>query len=206
MLKKIVLSLTESNKKFVIYYIILLIVSILLFNFFDKKIAILIKENNNSIKDIFNYITYFGKGELYLVPPLIIYFIYKNKNKNRATASLILFNAVLFSGIFVNLLKVIFARYRPRMLDSGEYGFSWFDFGHSVASFPSGHSATALSAFVVFALIIPKFRNLFIFVGIIIALSRIVVGAHYLSDVIVGGIIGASFALTIYNMQKKSIV
>ncbi len=92
------------------------------------------------------------------------------------------------------------------MLDTGEYGFSWFDFGYSVASFPSGHSVTALSAYVVFALIFPKFRILFIFAGIIIALSRIVVGAHYLSDVIVGGILGTCFALTFYNMQKKNLV
>lgn len=58
-------------------------------------------------------------------------------------------------------------------------------------SFPSGHSITAFAMAVCLGLAYPGLLAGLFFCAISIALSRVVLGMHYLSDVIVGSTIGA---------------
>ena len=85
------------------------------------------------------------------------------------------------------------------------------------SSFPSGHTASAAMFFPIMflPLYIEKFNNkkgialciIFPTVAtLIVALSRIVVGAHYMSDVLVGGtmtLVSSIFALKITNLIFK---
>jgi undecaprenyl-diphosphatase len=57
-------------------------------------------------------------------------------------------------------------------------------------SFPSGHSMTAFSMYGTFATLLPGSGWFFFPSALLIALSRVFVGAHYPSDVIVGGLLG----------------
>jgi undecaprenyl-diphosphatase len=59
-------------------------------------------------------------------------------------------------------------------------------------SFPSGHSITAFAFAVPFSLFYPSLAAGFLFCAVSIALSRVVMGMHFLSDVIAGSVIGAS--------------
>ncbi len=58
-------------------------------------------------------------------------------------------------------------------------------------SFPSGHSITAFAVAVPLGLFYPSVRTPLLFCASSVAISRIVLGMHFLSDVIAGSLIGA---------------
>lgn len=59
-------------------------------------------------------------------------------------------------------------------------------------SFPSGHTLHAVMATIVIGAAMPELLVIMVPFTVIIALSRMVLGLHYPSDVIVGALIGAS--------------
>ncbi|MGH9789947.1 MAG: phosphatase PAP2 family protein [Candidatus Acidiferrales bacterium] len=59
-------------------------------------------------------------------------------------------------------------------------------------SFPSGHSITAFACAIPLALFYPVFAAWLVFCAVSIAASRVVLGLHLLSDVVVGCILGAA--------------
>jgi undecaprenyl-diphosphatase len=61
-------------------------------------------------------------------------------------------------------------------------------------SFPSGHSITAFAFAVSYGLFYPVFMPAFLFCAFSVALSRIVLGMHFLSDVVVGSLMGTLLA------------
>ncbi len=58
-------------------------------------------------------------------------------------------------------------------------------------SFPSGHTMTAFAVTVAFSQFYPSFEFGLIFCALCIAVSRILLGMHFLSDVVVGATLGA---------------
>lgn len=66
--------------------------------------------------------------------------------------------------------------------------------GECCNSFPSGHSAAAISMFTIFAYQWEKMKGywgiLAALFGILLAYTRIYIGVHFLGDVLVGGLIG----------------
>lgn len=64
-------------------------------------------------------------------------------------------------------------------------------------SFPSGHTLHAVMATIVFGYIQPILLIIMLPFTLLVALSRMVLGLHYPSDVIVGALIGSSVASVI---------
>lgn len=63
------------------------------------------------------------------------------------------------------------------------------------SSFPSAHSAIAFAVATVVAVDSTAWGILFVFMAALVAWSRVKVGVHYVSDIIVGAILGSVFAL-----------
>ena len=74
--------------------------------------------------------------------------------------ALFAFWAIALSGILVNILKLIFARARPKLIEtSGPYDFfSRWGTGYDFTSFPSGHATTMGALAAILALWFPKLR------------------------------------------------
>ncbi len=68
------------------------------------------------------------------------------------------------------------------------------------ASFPSGHATLAFSFAVLLAILIPTFAVIFFLLAAWIALARVMVGVHFVSDVIVGALIGAVGTFATYAL------
>jgi lipid A 4'-phosphatase len=101
-----------------------------------------------------------------------------------------LFAAVAASGLVVDLLKLLFGRTRPKLLfASGQYDFTWLALRSDHWSFPSGHAATIVALMTALWLIWPRHLLFYILAGAIIVAARVVVDAHYLSDVVAGGLV-----------------
>jgi undecaprenyl-diphosphatase len=62
-------------------------------------------------------------------------------------------------------------------------------------SFPSGHSITAFAIATTIGLFYPQLQGCLLVIAFLIAGSRIILGMHFLSDVLAGSVIGAMLGL-----------
>lgn len=67
-------------------------------------------------------------------------------------------------------------------------------------SFPSGHTITAFAVAVGLGAFYPLSLGFLLFCAVSIACSRILLGMHFLSDVVVGAVIGTGLALSSYSL------
>jgi membrane-associated phospholipid phosphatase len=103
-------------------------------------------------------------------------------------------NAV--AGLLSLVLKAVFGRARPRFFDLvGPFHFDTFVFNASYASFPSGHSITAFGTAMALSYFLPRWRWPLLGLALTIGVSRVIVGAHYPSDVVAGAAIGIGTAI-----------
>lgn len=92
-------------------------------------------------------------------------------------------------------LQVMVGRSRPELFFAhGVYVFRPFDFGADYSSFPSAHAAVAAAMATTLSLFLPDYRITFFPIAIMVALSRIAAGHHYLSDTIAGILLGIAVA------------
>ena len=95
--------------------------------------------------------------------------------------------SVAVSGLISNIIKRAIGRPRPELFsDQGLFSFNPFMHNSDFESFPSGHATTDGAFWTALALLFPPLRWPFLSVGLYLAFTRVFVGAHYPSDVLVG--------------------
>jgi undecaprenyl-diphosphatase len=67
-------------------------------------------------------------------------------------------------------------------------------------SFPSGHSITAFAVAISIGMFYPELQAYLLVAAFLIASSRIILGMHFLSDVIAGSSIGIALGITSYHL------
>lgn len=110
------------------------------------------------------------------------------------TALYTVFHIALTAGVGVlvyKLLKERMVRERP-FVTHGEISCGAAPLDEY--SFPSGHTLHAVSFTVMFGIVEPLLIPVMVPFAVLVALSRIVLGLHYPSDVLVGAAIGATLA------------
>jgi len=95
--------------------------------------------------------------------------------------------AVTTAAALVTLSKDLFDRARPPVADPG---LDPVGIVPDSASFPSGHAATAFAAAVAVALVYPRLGRPLLALAVVIAVSRVYLGVHYVLDVAVGTLLG----------------
>jgi undecaprenyl-diphosphatase len=106
-----------------------------------------------------------------------------------------LFVAIGLPGLVGTILKRCIGRVRPS--SEGPFAYEPFSWHSAYASMPSGHTITAFAALVAIGLISPRLRPVLWVYALTIAASRIIVSAHYPSDVIAGAAFGSLGALLV---------
>ncbi|HVV26842.1 MAG TPA: phosphatase PAP2 family protein [Rhizomicrobium sp.] len=100
-------------------------------------------------------------------------------------ASLTMGSAVL------HVIKLVLGRRRPRDdMEMGLYGFMPLAFNPDYNSFPSGHALTICCVAVIFTCVWPLWWPVWFAVAAILAVTRALLTAHFLSDVLIGAGIG----------------
>jgi membrane-associated phospholipid phosphatase len=106
-----------------------------------------------------------------------------------------LFVAIGAPSLFDTIIKRMIGRARPLVTGVADpYVFSPFKWTAEYASLPSGHATTAFAVAVAFGTLWPRWRTVLWVYALLIAVSRVVLTAHYPSDVLAAagvGIVGA---------------
>ncbi len=117
----------------------------------------------------------------------------------------ILLGSAVLAGLIAELLKLVIGRERP--IDGASYqGYVFKPFLSALAGnggnlgIPSSHTAVAFGAAAALARLHAPIRALVYIVAIGCALSRMVVGAHWLSDVYLGAVLGVATGAVVHPM------
>ena len=109
-----------------------------------------------------------------------------------------LFTAIAVPSLFVTIIKRLIGRARPMVGGSLDpFLYSAFVWRADYAGMPSGHATTAFAALVAFGTLWPRSRTLWLVYALLIAVSRVVVTAHYPSDVLAGALVGIAGAVMV---------
>lgn len=165
--------------------------------FFYKLIT---SSMNNTLTTIFKIITFFGSTVFMIIFALVlfIYFILKKKN----IISYLTSSCLIISTILNNVIKIIIRRSRPDVIKLvTETSFSY----------PSGHTMASVSIYgiIIYLLLNSNINKTVKYISsvglslliLLIGISRIYLGAHYMSD-----IIGAMLVSTIWLFIFTSII
>lgn len=201
----------QKSKKWLIavlsgvFIILTILVKLDLLNSFDNFFYNIIASNINDFSiSFYKIITFLGSTEFIIslcVFFLILFIILKKKN-----IGLIITGVLIISTIVNNLIKIIIMRDRPDVLSLvTEHSYS----------FPSGHTMAAVSMYGILLYLVLK-SNIHKYlkitlsivlsvIPILVALSRVYLGAHFMSDVIGAFLMSIILLLLeIFYIEKKS--
>jgi membrane-associated phospholipid phosphatase len=161
------------------------------------------------VSSFFDSITDYGKsgyvlwplGLLFLVlcalPPIL------PRVQQRVLAAMMvrvgfLFTAVAMPSLFDTIIKRMIGRARPFTTGHPDpFVFRPLIWQNDYAGLPSGHATTAFAILVTFSTIWPRARPYLLIYALLIAVSRVVLTAHYPTDVAAGALVGIVGALLV---------
>ena len=115
------------------------------------------------------------------------------------------FLAIALSGILVNILKIMVGRGRPRTVEEeGWFAFQPFIIDSDFASLPSGHANTVFVLATLLVLAWPRWRVLIWSIAAWLAFTRVLIGAHFLADVIAGAALGIASTLWLRHWLDRT--
>jgi len=122
----------------------------------------------------------------------------------QTTAGLV---AVLAAASLANLAQVAIGRLRPNQADT-HLAFTQplaALSGRQHVSFPSGEAATAVALACVLTRLFPRWKAAWYVLGTLGAVARLVNGAHYVSDVAAGALLGSLLAGLTWPVAERRL-
>jgi len=189
-------------KKRGIYVLVVVLVLAIISFVFDSEIVKAV----SSVQT--DFLTDFFMGLTFVSSVIIIFFVLTalflwTKNKRRWI--LPLWFTLVLSVVVSFILKFTIQRQRPfqlgivSILDVLEKAnFSTWNF-----SFPSFQSMFVFCSIPILAKEFPKLRYFWIIFATLVAFSRVYFGLHFLSDVLVGGLVGYLLGVLVVKLEEK---
>ncbi len=168
--------------------------------------------NGVFLKEFFSEITELGNSSWYFSITIIGFVIFYINNKlqiiktksakNLSNFFISSFVYILTVGIITQIIKHVVGRPRPNHTDFEDvFNFKYFTMESNFHSFPSGHSSTIFVVCFILVSVVPKLRYFFYFFASVVAFSRIIVGAHFFTDIVGGAIL----ALILFKVLNKLV-
>lgn len=116
------------------------------------------------------------------------------------TAALAATVAAAIAGGLTTLIKQATDRPRPPLADPAIDPLVSLP---SSTSFPSGHAATAFATATAVAVLYPRLKWPLLAVAALVALSRVYLGVHFWTDILVGSLLGAAIGLATARLVQS---
>ena len=184
--------------------------------YIDRPVALYFHGVSPQVAEVFRVITRLGVSTYYLIGTaalaltcwLIGRFIesrWAARLGATAIVPLFLFLSIVVSGLVTDLLKVVFGRARPKLLFANEtFGFDWWGTKADFWSFPSGHATTVVAIAAALYCLWPRFLPLYVGFAVLVSLSRAVIGAHYVSDVIAASFVAIAATASLRRVFERA--
>ena len=113
---------------------------------------------------------------------------------------------LLIVGVITQIGKHLVGRARPNYTNFEDtFNFNFFTVESSFHSFPSGHSSTIFMVCFILISTFPKLKYFFYLLASIVALSRVVVGAHFFTDIVAGALLALITFKVLNNIIEKKL-
>jgi len=117
----------------------------------------------------------------------------------------LLFSSFLLATVISFIIKLIIKRQRPEVEKFIEIGIGKIFFKIPDYSMPSTHSSAAFSVLPLLDSDFKGTRFFWIAFSVVVAISRIYLNQHYLSDVVLGSVLGYFIGYEIIKLEKKHV-
>src|SRR4030043_1372796 len=158
--------------------------------------------NRDSQNRLFDVIMPFITNNVFLLTiPFIAWLCYKDRKK--ACLALILGLASFALADWIShFLKHVFERPRPCNILEGVHLLAGCSRSYSM---PSSHAANSFAFVAPFVILYKNnIRYVFLLIAFLVSVSRIYIGVHYPSDIIVGALCGAGVALSLVALYNRA--
>jgi len=185
---------------------------IVVLHLLDHPLTLWGKGLSPEVRSFFRWMTRWGESDWILIPSLaglvlawLLSLVTRDRLRRFAQQVLVvtsfIFLGVGVPSIVATLLKRILGRARPQEWTAeAPLSFNPLNWDrYSFQSFPSGHSTTAFSLALTIAFLWPKSFWPMLGFATVVALSRVAIGQHYITDITAGAVLGTLGAFAVRN-------
>ena len=178
-----------------------LAVFLLLYHTIDRSVASWCRSLSPELRRPFEIVGQLGNSLPYLlVLPLLWGFFRLKRMDFGAQACWFTFAVMCASGVWTNMLKPLVGRLRPMWLHrEGRFGFEPLTLDPMKMSFPSGHAAVAVAVALGTSFFFPRLRIPLCLLALLVCASRVLSGAHYPGDIVLGAWFGFFIATSCHR-------
>ena len=180
------------------------------FHFDDSVRDFMMQHQNPAVRNFMRYVSLLGDWPLHAAVGLALLGLAWRRGSEEWTQ---IFLAMLLAMMLAGVAGTVIKRTVPRARPSVQTDIRWGGLGFSskYQSFPSGHVGASTAFFGVLLMARRRVGLACLLIPILIGLSRMYIGAHYLSDIVCAAVLGTLCAfvvghfvlLTIENRQSK---
>ena len=168
-----------------------------------------VAHRTDTVASVFNFLTELGNAKYSYAVVVVLFIVgFFGKNPIFKIKTQFAFYSMVVASVIVQLAKFVIGRSRPKLwIYEGKTEFNPFpplSNTYDYASMPSGHTQASFTVALILSLLFPKYRYLFIFAAIIIGFSRVMVSAHWISDIVMGAVFGSVVPILIYHHFYKN--
>ncbi len=191
-----------KNKNLAILFITLSFAVILSFIFDNLIVQSISKLRNLFLDEVFLGVT-FVSSEIIIFFSLTTLFLWREHKRKWI---LPLWLTLFFSAVLSFILKIMIQRARPFQLNLVSIPEMFISKSYELwnFSFPSFQAMLVFSALPILSKEFRKIKWIWIVFAVLVAFSRVYFGVHFLSDVILGGILGYLIGMFVIKLEEKN--
>jgi membrane-associated phospholipid phosphatase len=172
------------------------------FHFDDTVRDFMARHQNPEMREFMRNVSFFGDWPTHVVIGLLLFGLAWRRNSKRwmrVFLSMIL--AMALAGVVGTVIKRAVPRARPSVKSELRWGGPHFNTKYH--AFPSGHVGASTAFFGVLIFARRRVGLACLSIPILIAVSRMYLGAHYLSDVVCAAVLGILCAAVVWRFLLR---